>query len=122
DLLLLGLIALAIVASVQAVGNALIVGMLITPAAAARLLTRRLPAMLALGAAIGALSGAGGLYLSYYLGWASGATMTVTASACFGLALLLSPKDGLLARVSSRSRGAAAENSVAALPHPPAGS
>src|SRR5262249_20338874 len=62
------------------------------------LLVRRLPAMVLLGAALGALAGVIGLYLSYYLGLASGATITVTASALFLLAWLLAPGDGLLTK------------------------
>ena len=57
NLLLLAMISLTIVVSLSAVGNILVVAMLVTPAATARLLTDRLPAMLGLSAAIGAMSG-----------------------------------------------------------------
>ena len=82
------LIAIAIVVSLQTVGVALMVAMLITPAASASLLTRRLPVMMSLAAAIGALSGAIGLYLSYYINIASGAAIVLTCTAFFALAWL----------------------------------
>jgi manganese/iron transport system permease protein len=90
------LIALAIVVSLQTVGVALMVAMLVTPAATAYLLTRRLSAMMALAALIGALSGVVGLYLSYQISVASGAAIVLVCTACFLLALLFSPHRGLL--------------------------
>jgi manganese/iron transport system permease protein len=89
EYLLLLLIALTVVISLQAVGVALMVAMLITPAAAAYLLTRRLPVMMALAAGIASLSGIIGLYISYYAGVASGAAIVLTSSAFFALAWLL---------------------------------
>lgn len=86
DYLLLVLIALSIVVSLQTVGVALMVAMLVTPAAAAYLLTHRLPYMIALAAAIASLSGVIGLYLSYYLGIASGAAIVLTCTTAFALA------------------------------------
>ncbi len=96
--LLLILIALAIVVSLQTVGVALMVAMLVTPAATAYLLARRLPAMMALSAGIGALSGVTGLYLSYYVSVASGAAIVLVCTAFFLLALLFSPRRGLVWR------------------------
>jgi ABC-type Mn2+/Zn2+ transport system permease subunit len=94
--LLLVLIALAIVVSLQTVGVALMVAMLVTPAATAYLLTQRLPVMMALAALIGALSGVVGLYLSFYVSVASGAAIVLVCTACFLLALLLAPGRGLV--------------------------
>ena len=85
DFLLLILIAVTIVVSLQTVGVALMVAMLVTPAAAAYLLTRRLPVMMAIAAIIASISGVGGLYLSYYLSIASGAAIVLTCTAVFGL-------------------------------------
>jgi len=85
EFLLLILIAVAIVVSLQTVGVALMVAMLVTPAATAFLVTQRLPVMMALGATIAALSGIAGLYLSYYLSIASGAAIVLTCTAIFGL-------------------------------------
>jgi manganese/iron transport system permease protein len=86
EYLLLALIAVAIVVSLQIVGVALMVAMLITPAATAFLLTRRLPTMMVLAAIIGSVSGVTGLYLSYYINVASGAAIVLTCTAFFGLA------------------------------------
>jgi len=85
DYLLMVLIAVAIVVSLQTVGVALMVAMLVTPAAAASLLTRRLPVMMGLAALIASLSGVIGLYFSYYLNIASGAAIVLTCTAFFGM-------------------------------------
>jgi len=94
--LLLVLIAVAIVVSLRTVGVALMVAMLVTPAATAYLLTRRLLPMMVLAAFIGALSGVIGLYLSYYVSVASGAAIVLVCTALFLLALLFSPGRGLV--------------------------
>ena len=102
--LLLVLIALAIVVSLQTVGVALMVAMLVTPAATAYLLTRRLPTMMVLAALIGALSGIAGLYLSFYISVASGAAIVLVCTAFFLLALFFSPRRGLVWVWVQRSR------------------
>ncbi len=83
--LLLVLIAITIVVSLQTVGVALMVAMLVTPAATAYLLSKRLPVMMAVAAVIASSSGIVGLYLSYYLGIASGSAIVLTCTAAFGL-------------------------------------
>lgn len=88
--LLLVLIALTAVIALQTVGVALTVAMLVTPAATARLVAKRLPAMMGLGALFGALSGVIGLYLSYYVRIAPGAAIALVATALFLLALPVS--------------------------------
>ena len=85
DFLLIILVAVTIVISLHTVGVALMVAMLVTPAAAAYLVTVRLPSMMLLSATIGALSGIIGLYLSYYINIASGAAIVLTSTAFFGL-------------------------------------
>jgi len=85
EFLLLILIAVTIVVSLQTVGVALMVAMLVTPAATAYLLTKRLPVMMAISATIASVSGIIGLYLSYYLSIASGAAIVLTCTAIFGL-------------------------------------
>ncbi|HZW05106.1 MAG TPA: metal ABC transporter permease [Anaerolineaceae bacterium] len=100
DNLLIVLIALAIVVSLQTVGVALMVAMLVTPAATAYLLTRRLPVMMGLGALIASFSGVVGLYLSYYFNLASGAAIVLTATAVFALVWL----GGALRRRLARER------------------
>jgi len=86
DYLLIVLIAVAIVVSLQAVGVALMVAMLVTPAATAYLLTRRLPYMMLLAGIVACLSGVVGLYLSYYLSIASGAAIVLTCTGFFSIA------------------------------------
>ncbi|MGB9897666.1 metal ABC transporter permease, partial [Thermanaerothrix sp.] len=88
DLLLVILIAVAIVVSLQTVGVALMVAMLVTPAATASLLTRRLPLIMMWAAVIAAFSGVVGLYLSYYLNVASGAAIVLTCTVGFILVSL----------------------------------
>lgn len=94
--LLLVLIAVTIVVSLQTVGVALVVAMLVTPAASARLLTRRLPAMMVISALIGAFSGVFGLYLSFYRNVASGPAIVLTATAIFALTFLFAPGRGIV--------------------------
>lgn len=96
--LLLILIAVTIVISLQTVGVALMLAMLITPAASAQLLTRRLPIMMATAAAIGALANLTGLYLSYSVNIASGPAMVLVATAIFALVFLFAPQRGLIWR------------------------
>lgn len=81
--LLLVLIAVTVAVSLQTVGVALMVAMLVTPAATAYLLTNRLPKMMLLAAIFASLSGVIGLYLSYYLSIASGAAIVLTATMLF---------------------------------------
>ncbi len=100
--LLLIILAVTIVISLQAVGLGLVVAMLVTPAATALLLTRRLPAMMAVSAAVGGFSAILGLYLSYYANIASGAAIVLVATAFFILAFLLAPSRGVLARTALR--------------------
>ncbi len=94
--LLLVLLALTIVASLQAVGVGLVAAMLVTPAATAQLLTRRLPSMMALAAFIGALSAVIGLYLSYYVNIPSGAAVVLVCTGFFLAAMLVAPGRGWL--------------------------
>ncbi len=81
--LLLVLIAVTIVASLQAVGIALMLALLIAPAATARLLVNRMHWMILLSAWIGTISGIVGFYLSYYLDVPSGAAIVLTMSSVF---------------------------------------
>lgn len=96
--LLLLLIAMAIVVSLQAVGVALMLAMLVTPPATAYLVVRRMKPMMILAAIIGAFSGVAGLYLSYYLNMASGAAIVLVSTALFLLALIFSPRRTALRR------------------------
>ncbi|MEI7742975.1 MAG: metal ABC transporter permease [Chloroflexota bacterium] len=97
EYLFLTLVALTIVVSLQAVGIILVVAMLITPAATAQLLTVRFVRLMIFGAVIGITSSIIGLYASYWLDVASGATIVLVQSLMFVIALVLGPR-GLLAR------------------------
>ena len=90
--LLLILVAVTVVVSLQTVGAGLMTAMIVTPAAAASLLTRRLPRMMFLAGLIGAGSGIVGLYLSYYIAIASGAAIVLVATGVFLLAWLMRRK------------------------------
>lgn len=104
DLLLLVLLTLTIIVSLQAVGNILVVALLVTPAATARLLVDRLPSMMLLGAGFGALAGVLGLYVSYYGQVAPGGTIVLIATLLFFGVFVVSPKHGLLASWLARRR------------------
>jgi manganese/iron transport system permease protein len=93
--LLLILIAVTIVVSLQVVGIALMMAMLVTPAAAASLLTRRLPPMMAIAAVIGTVASVSGLYASYYLDIASGPAIVLVATLIFGLVFVFAPGRGI---------------------------
>jgi len=77
------LIAITVVASLQTVGIALMVAMLVTPAATAFLISKRMSQMMMWAAFFAALSGVIGLYISYYLSIASGAAIVLTCTALF---------------------------------------
>jgi ABC-type Mn2+/Zn2+ transport system permease subunit len=83
EYVLLVLVALTIIISLQAVGIILVAALLVTPAAAAYQLTNRFAPMMALSAVFGAFCAVGGLYLSYYLASASGATIVLVATVLF---------------------------------------
>jgi ABC-type Mn2+/Zn2+ transport system permease subunit len=93
---LMTLLTMVTVASLQTVGIVLVVAMLITPAAAAYLLTERLSVMIFLASGIGVLSSVIGLYFSFTYNLASGATIVLAATAIFALVFFFSPKHGLL--------------------------
>ena len=88
-ILLLLLIAVTIVASLQAVGIALMLALLTTPAATARLLVKRLHHMIIIASLLGIVSGVVGFYASYYLDIPSGACIVLTMSVIFGVVFFL---------------------------------
>ena len=92
---LLVVLALTIIVSLQLVGIVLVAALLVTPAAAAAQLTKRFIPMMLLSCAFGVVSTTGGLYASYWLRAASGATIVLLATLIFFIALVV-------ARVTSR--------------------
>jgi manganese/iron transport system permease protein len=104
EYLFLALVALTIVVSLQAVGIILVVAMLITPAATAQLVTVRFTRLMLVAAIVGIGSSIAGLYLSYWLDVASGATIVLVQTATFLVVLAFGPR-GLLARRHSADLG-----------------
>lgn len=104
DLLLYVMVAIATVISIQTIGNILVLALLITPAAAARLLTDRLGVMMLLGPVIGGTSALIGMYVSWSFDLPVGGTIVLVATAVFLLAWCFAPRHGLIAK---RLRGRA---------------
>ncbi|MEV0902544.1 anchored repeat-type ABC transporter permease subunit, partial [Actinoplanes sp. NPDC049802] len=101
DLMLYVLVTLAVVMAVQTIGNILVLALLITPAATARLLTDRLAVMMALAPAIGATCALIGLYLSWSWDLPVGGTIVLTLTGAFLIAHLAAPRHGLIARLAA---------------------
>lgn len=87
---LVGLVAVAIVASFHVVGTLLVFGLLIAPPAAAVFWSNRVPVVMALAALIGGLSTVGGLVISWHAGTAAGATIAAVAVGSFFLSAIVS--------------------------------
>jgi manganese/iron transport system permease protein len=98
DYLMLGLIGVTIVVSIQTVGIIMVVAMLVTPAATAQLLVDRFWDLVRVAIAVAVLAAIVGLYLSYYLNIASGASIVLVETLCFVVALLVSPRTRGVAR------------------------
>lgn len=115
------LLAFAVVVALQAVGVVLVSAMLITPAAAAYLLTDRMHRMVVLSALFGLFAGGAGAFFSF-LGnnLPTGPFMVLGASSVFALAFLLAPRHGVVPRWwrrRSRSQRIARENTLKAIYH-----
>lgn len=112
NLVMLGLVAAATVASFEAVGSILVVAMLVCPAATARTLTDRMSVQLWLSAAIAAVSGAGGYVLAALVPLWMGAEhslqasgmIAVVAGALLVLGVVFSPSHGVVARAVRMGR------------------
>ena len=89
--LFLLLVVLNLVASFQALGTLMAVGLMMLPAAVAQLWSRSLPAMMAIAAGTATASGYLGLIASYHLEFASGPTIIITASLIYGFSILFAP-------------------------------
>jgi ABC-type Mn2+/Zn2+ transport system permease subunit/Mn-dependent DtxR family transcriptional regulator len=115
------LLAFAVVVALQAVGVVLVSAMLITPAAAAYLLTDRMHRMLVLAAVFGLLAGSAGAFFSFLAtGLPTGPFMVLGASTVFALAFFFAPRHGVLPRWwrhRSRSHRIARENTLKAIYH-----
>lgn len=98
DYLLTSCVSLVVVSAVSMVGVILVVGLLITPAATAYLLSDRLDRMMMLSALFGLTSVIGGLYLSIWLDSAGGGAIMLFCTMQFLAVLAVAPRYGLLAR------------------------
>lgn len=85
---LLALLALMVVTGLKVAGVVLTSALLVTPAAAAALITNRLPRMMAIAALLAACSASVGLYASYYFSVAAGSAIVLTCALLFGTAWL----------------------------------
>ncbi|HUA08374.1 MAG TPA: metal ABC transporter permease [Candidatus Acidoferrales bacterium] len=102
---LLVILALTIIVSLELVGIVLVAALLVTPAAAAAQLTRRFIPMMLISCAFGITSCVGGLYASFQLHAASGATIVLLATVIFFLALISSSAQRRrVSRAANRSR------------------
>ncbi len=105
DILLLVLTALTVVVSFKAVGNILVISLLITPAATARLFTDRLVTTALLAAALGAVAGVTGIFIGYHRDMSAGGIIVLAATAMFFAAWLLAPRHGIIpASLARRNR------------------
>lgn len=102
--LLLIAVAVSAVTAFESVGAILVVTLLIVPAAAAYLMTDRLVAMVAIAVGIGWLSSVVGYLGAVEVDASIAGAMGLTAAVVFGVALLASPRYGLVARAVRRAR------------------
>lgn len=99
---MLSLLALTIVASLQAVGVLLVVAMLITPGSIGFLLSDRFHRMQWIAVASAVFSSLAGVYISFFLNGSTGECIVLFQAALFVLALFFAPKRGLLANRRAR--------------------
>jgi manganese/iron transport system permease protein len=114
EYLFLALVALTIVVSLQAVGIILVVAMLVTPAATAQMVTVRFTRLMVVAALIGIASSVLGLYLSYWLDVASGATIVLVQTGLFVITLVFGPRGMLGRRRSGQAVADALDEAVVA--------
>ncbi|MGC0329900.1 manganese/iron transport system permease protein [Streptomyces sp. SAI-170] len=112
DLVLYAVVTSTIVMSLEAVGNVLVLALLITPAATARLLTDRLWSMTLLASVLGCAGSVAGLYVSYAYDLAAGGSIVVVLTGLFALTWLLAPRHGRLLR-GRLTRGAGVPGATA---------
>lgn len=102
--LLMTLVSLTTVAAFESVGAILVVAMLVVPSATAYLLTDRLHAMLFISMGVGVLSAVCGYFLASWLDSSIAGAMTTVAGLLFFLALLFSPRHGLVGKLIARRK------------------
>lgn len=106
NLVMMGLITMAVVASFPAVGALLVFGLLIAPPATAVLVARRVPTVMVTAAVLGVIEVTAGLLISYHADTAAGATMSGLAVAVFFLVLaIVRGRAAWASRVAETGRG-----------------
>lgn len=103
------LLSLAIVAAMQTVGVLLILAMIVTPPATARLFCTRVTSMMWMSLMWGVLAALVGLFVSYYLDIASGAAIVLVSVSLFFVAFLFAPNQGIVTRRITSTRRAHAK-------------
>ncbi len=107
---MLSLLALTIVASLQAVGIILVIAMLVTPGCVGFLLADRFSRMQLVAVGCAVFSSLTGVYVSFFINGSTGSCIVLVQSTIFLLALVFAPKRGLLAnRLLRRSSPSVAE-------------
>lgn len=96
--LLLGLLSLAIVVSLQAVGIILVIAMLVTPGSIAHLWTDRFDRMLLIAVTAAVSSTVTGIFISYHIDGSPGACIVLVQALVFVASLLFAPKYGIVRR------------------------
>jgi len=101
---MMAVLSLTVVGAFSSVGAVLVVAMLIAPAATAYLLTRRLPMMFLISAAVGVVSSLIGYHIAYWLSVSAAGAMVSVACTLFGAAFFFAPEQGLVAAALRRLR------------------
>ncbi|MCI5825350.1 MAG: anchored repeat-type ABC transporter permease subunit [Arcanobacterium sp.] len=114
DLTLYVLVTTAVVLSVRSIGNILVLALLVTPAATARLLTERVAPMMVVSASLGAGAALIGLYLSWALDLPAGGTIVLVSGIGFLLAWLFAPRHGVITPRLLQRRAARRELALSA--------
>lgn len=115
NLVLMLSLVLTMIASLQAIGVILLLGLLIAPAATIYLLCDSYPAMVWGGGVLGMTGSCLGLFLSYWLNVPSGACIVLVLGCFFCLAYIFSPRYGLIFRMLRQRHFH--EESLARWPH-----
>lgn len=102
DMALYVLVTIAVVLSLQTIGTILVLALLITPAATARLLTDSLGRMMLLAPLIGGGAAVVGLYVSWSWDLPVGGTIVLVATGLFVAAWAVAPRHGILSRLVRR--------------------
>lgn len=97
--LFLALVVINMVAAMQALGTLMAVGLMMLPAASARLWTVSIGRMIAVAVLIAAIASIGGLLVSYHADLPSGPSVILSAGALYVASLLLGANGGLLRRL-----------------------